>query len=100
MFPPRIKEFARELIEKTNAGDISWEYDDNSSSVYLSSNDFAVTLRYSFSQIEECGEFVLLYYDLVEQKEYRFYTNQTWNDYDVARRLFESAQSSGMRLPF
>lgn len=100
MFPPKIKDFAITLIKKTESGEFSWIYNDDNSRVDLQTNNFTVSLIYSFNQIEEVGEFVLFYYDAKDQKEYRFYTNQTWNDYDVARRLFESAQSSGLNLPF
>lgn len=100
MFPPKIKDFVVELISRTENGGFSWIYDDNNASVWLQTNDFSVSLRYSFNENEECGEFVLFYYNSADQKEYRFYTNQTWNDYDLARRLYDSAQSSGLSLPF
>ncbi|KPZ66254.1 hypothetical protein AN394_04180 [Pseudoalteromonas sp. P1-26] len=100
MFPPKIKDFVVNLREKTEKGEFSWVYDDDNASVDLQTNLFTVSLRYSFNQIEEVGEFVLFYFDAREQKEYRFYTNQTWNDYDYARKLYDSAQSSGLNLPF
>ncbi|WP_445946933.1 hypothetical protein [Shewanella sp.] len=100
MFPPKIKDFVVSLIRKTENGEFSWIYDDDNSSVDLQTKQFTASLRYSFNQIEEYGEFVLFYCDSQDQKEYRFYTNQTWNDYDTARRLFDSAQSSGLSLPF
>lgn len=100
MFPEKIKEFAIALIRKTEVGEFSWIYDDDNSYVNLQTNEFSITLKYSFNDIEEYGEFVLFYFDLVANKEYRFYTNQTWKDYEVARRLYEVAQSSGLKLPF
>lgn len=100
MFPPKIKYFVIELAKKTESGEFFWIYDDDNSSVQLQTNQFTVLLRYSFNGIEEYGEFVLFYYDAINQKEYRFYTNQSWDDYDIARRLFDAAQSSGLSLPF
>ncbi|WP_321349222.1 hypothetical protein [Halopseudomonas oceani] len=100
MFPPKIKDFVVELIKRTESGEFSWIYDDDNSNVQLQTDHFTVFLRYSFNGIEEYGEFVLFYFDSQDQKEYRFYTNQTWNDYDVARRLYDVAQSSGLSLPF
>lgn len=100
MFPPKIKDFVIELIKRTENGEFSWIYDDDNSNVQLQTDRFTVSLGYSFNGIEEYGEFVLFYFDSNDQKEYRFYTNQTWNDYDVARRLFDVAQSSGLSLPF
>lgn len=100
MFPPKIKDFANGLAERTERGEFSWVYDDDNASVQLQTELFTVFLRYSFNTIDECGEFVLLYFDSKDQKEYRFYTSQMWNDYDVARRLFDAAQSSSLTLPF
>ena len=100
MFPPKIKGFAVELINRTESGEFSWIYDDDNANVQLQTDRFTVSLRYSFNDIQEYGEFVLFYFDSIDQKEYRFYTNQTWDDYEVARRLYETAQSSGLSLPF
>ena len=100
MFPPKIKDFVVELTNRTEGGEFSWIYDDDNSNVLLQTDRFTVSLTYSFNGTEEYGEFVLFYFDTHNQKEYRFYTNQMWNDYDVARRLFDVAQSSGLSLPF
>lgn len=100
MLPPKIKDFVIELTRKTENGEFSWIYDDDNATVQLQAGGFSVSLRYSFNGVEEVGEFVIFYYDANDNKEYRFYTNQTWKDYDVARRLYDVAQSSGLRLPF
>ena len=100
MFPAKIRDFVYKLIEKTERGEYSWVYDDDNSNVQLQTNEFSVLLRYSFNEIQEYAEFVLFYIDLIENKEYRFYTNQEWEDYDTVRRLYEVAQSSGLKLPF
>ncbi len=100
MFPAKIRDFVSKLIDKTESGEYSWVYDDDNSNVQLQTEEFHVLLRYSFNEIQEYAEFVLFYIDPIENKEYRFYTNQEWNDYDTVRRLYEVAQSSGLRLPF
>lgn len=100
MFPPKIRSFVNTLIDKTNRGEIKWVYDDDNAAVRTSQPGFSVYLRYSFNDIDEVGEFVLFYFDDAENKEYRFYTNQKWDDYETARFLFESAQSSNLKLPF
>jgi len=100
MFPEKIKDFLITLIQKTEGGEFTWIYDDDNSSVNLQTNEFSATLKYTFNNNEEYGEFVLFYFDLIANKEYRFYTNQTWKDYEIARRLYEVAQSSGLNLPF
>lgn len=66
----------------------------------MSPNLVNITLRYSFNENEECGKFVLFYFDSIKNMDYRFYANQNFNDYDLVRRLFDSAQSSGLNLPF
>ena len=100
MFPAKIRDFVKTLINKTNQGQIKWTYDDDHSTVHTSQDLFTATLRYSFNDVEEVGEFVFFYFDSNENREYRFYTNQKWEDYDLARILFEAAQSSGLTLPF
>jgi len=100
MFPKKIEEFVVTLGRKTTQGEISWQYDDNNATVKTTTPGVNVTLRYSFNEIKEVGEFVLYYFDENVNKEYRFYTSQEWNDYDNARMLFDIAQSSGIKLPF
>lgn len=100
MLPEKIRNFVLELTKRTENGQLSWVYDDETESVFLQEPQFNVTLRYSFNELEECGEFVLLYFDHTRGKDYRFYTNQRFTDYDSVRRLFDSAQSSGLNLPF
>lgn len=100
MFPPKIYVFVQNLIKQTEEGRLSWSYDDDNAIVSTEGSKFSVSLSYTFNQIEERGEFSLRYYDAKDNKEYRFYTNQEYNDYDLARRLFDTAQSSGISLPF
>ncbi|MEN3802112.1 hypothetical protein ABDZ32_16175 [Aeromonas veronii] len=100
MLPPKIQNFLRELTTKTINNEYSWGYDDNNSVVFLQTVEFSISLRYSFNEIEEVGEFVIFYQNSFDNKEYRFYTSQFWDDYDIVRRLFDIAQSSGLRLPF
>lgn len=100
MFPPKIYEFVQNLIKQTEEGQLSWSYDDDNAIVSTEGSGFSVSLWYTFNQIEERGEFSMRYYNAADNKEYRFYTNQDYNDYDLARRLFDTAQSSGISLPF
>lgn len=101
MFPPKIMKFVDELRQRTNQGNIVWNYDDNANTVMSSNPQFSITLRYSFSDVIECGEFTLFYYDSGDGKEYRFYTNSNFiESYENARMLYEAAQSSGLKLPF
>jgi len=100
MFPEKIRRFVSELTTKTERGEFSWVYDDLNSSVSLETTAFHVVLRYSFNETEECGEYIFFYSDHHDGRDYRFYTNQFFNDYATARRLYDSAQSSGLSLPF
>jgi hypothetical protein len=99
MLPDRIRAFAAGLITRTEGNEFVWVYDDVHATVVLRTDTFGLTLRYSFSESDTCGEFVLIYRDQ-DGREYRFYTNQDHDDYKIARRLYEVAQSSGMKLPF
>lgn len=101
MFPPKIKEFVDNLRQRTYNGALIWKYDDNLSAVRTFNDDFGVTLKYSFNEIMEVGEFTLLYLSYAEGKEYRFYTNfNSFDSYESARLLYEAAQSSNLKLPF
>lgn len=101
MFPPKIREFVDNLRQRTYNGSLTWIYDDNLSAVKTSTKDFEATLKYSFNEIMEVGEFTFLYLDYSEGKEYRFYTNfNSFESYESARLLYEAAQSSNLKLPF
>ncbi|NVN42595.1 hypothetical protein HW537_01620 [Asaia siamensis] len=100
MFPGKINHFVSELLRKTEQGLLNWLYDDENSSVQVQTREFTFSLGYNFNKIEEVGEFVIIYFSAADGKEYRFYTNQTWSDYDLARRLFQAAQASVLQLPF
>ncbi|HEY4090290.1 MAG TPA: hypothetical protein VGN46_02150 [Luteibacter sp.] len=99
MLPERIRAFTASLVVRTENNEFVWVYDDIHSAATLRADAFKMMLRYSFSSTEICGEFAIIYTDH-DGKEYRFYTNQQHQDYDLVRRLYEVAQSSGMRLPF
>jgi hypothetical protein len=99
MFPERIRVFLTNVVTRTEMSEFVWTYDDMNATVQLRETSFTLTLRYSFSDTERLGEFVLIYTDQAD-KEYRFYTNQEQGDYALAQRLYEVAQSSGMTLPF
>lgn len=100
MFPPKIVDFVRNLIAETEKGSLSWSYDDDRAEVRAEDKSFTVVVKYSFNQLLEVGQFVLVYYNRSEDKEYRFHTTQEYNDYELARRLYDTAQSSCMQLPF
>lgn len=100
MFPPKIVDFVRNLITETERGSLSWSYDDELAEVRAKNNAFTISMQYTFNQLLEVGQFTLYYYSVDENKEYRFHTTQEYNDYDLARRLYDTAQSSCMTLPF
>ena len=100
MFPPKIVNFVSNLITETDRGSLSWSYDDELAEVRTKNNNFTIVMQYSFNQLLEVGQFTLYYYNADENKEYRFHTTQEYNDYDLARRLYDTAQSSCMKLPF
>lgn len=99
MWPEKIKDFVKSLIAKTEERVFLWDFDENNDCVVLKEKFFQVTLKYSYNGEVGMGEFVLFYYD-ESNHQYRFYTNQEWGDYDLAQRLFSSAQASKLQLPF
>lgn len=100
MLPPKIRDFLVDLTRRTESGEFVWRYNDDEDTVSISTPAFGAHLTYSFDNIQECGQFQFEYVDARENKAYHFQTNQMWNDFDIARRLFDAAQSSGLNLPF
>ncbi len=59
-----------------------------------------MSIYYSFNTIEEVGQFRIHYFDKETNKEYSFSTNQMYNDYEIVRKLFDSAQASSLNIKF
>jgi|ETN07SMinimDraft_1059922.scaffolds.fasta_scaffold125712_2 hypothetical protein len=100
MLPAKIAELLSNMRAKTEAGELIWNYDDNNTQVSIDLANFHISLEYSFNTIEEVGQFKVVYFDKSTNREHYFSTNQLYNDYEVARRLFDSAQSSGLNIKF
>ncbi|MEZ8158472.1 hypothetical protein ACED66_19705 [Vibrio splendidus] len=100
MLPVKITELLVKLTKETESGNVIWEYDDFNTSVSLRHNNFNIKVEYSFNMIEEVGQFRIVYLELSTNSQRIFSTNQLYNDYEIARRLFDSAQSSGLDIDF
>ncbi|EIY6182708.1 hypothetical protein MND25_004687 [Vibrio parahaemolyticus] len=98
MLPIKINELIVKLVEKTEAGQIQWVYDDESTSVSAQLPSFSITIEYSFNMLEEVGQYRVIYFDFNQNQQYYFMTSQMYNDYELVRRLFDSAQSSGLNI--
>ena len=97
---PKINKFVISLLKKTEAGEYTWSYDDSRPSVTLDTKEFEMMIVYSFNSIEEIGQFVIFYTEKPSSVEYRFSTDQQWDDYNTVLRLFDIAQASKLKLPF
>jgi len=98
MLPKKITELVIKLIKKTNAGELIWDYDDDNSSVSLNHTRFKITISYSFNNIEEVGQFRVIYTDKETRKTHFFNTNESYSDYEDVRILFDNAQASGLDI--
>ncbi len=98
MFPEKIRCFVAELVQRTEAGQLPWKYDDYDA-VHCTQADFSVSLHYSLNTRESCAQFLLIYRD-AEDRDYEFQTTDDSSDYLLARRLFDTARASGIALPF
>lgn len=98
MLPSKIADTLTKLRTKTESGELIWDYNDENSTVSLNQAEFQITLKYSFNETEEVGQFGISYFDPNTNKEYYFSTSQNFRDYEIARQLFDSAQSSGLNI--
>lgn len=102
MLPKKITELVKNLHAKTELGELIWVYDDERTSV--SSNviqlNIEVCISYRFNTIEEVGTFRVDIHDKNMNSELIFKTTQMYNDYEVVRALFDSAQASGYDFSF
>lgn len=98
MIPKKISDLIAELRKRTESGQITWHYDDNQSTVVLQNAKFSLAITYRFDEVEEVGRFNLKYTDQANGKDYFFSTTQQYDDYDLVRLLFDSAQSSELNV--
>lgn len=97
MLPIKIKDLVFSLINKTESGLLTWDYNDEDSLVFIElENGMDVRIRYRFDFELELATFTLFIFS--NDKEYVFTTNQNSDDYFSVRRLFESAQASDLNF--
>ncbi|MEY8213316.1 MAG: hypothetical protein RPR97_02410 [Colwellia sp.] len=102
MLPQKISELVQELRAKTESGKLSWIYDDERASVSssVSQLNIDVSISYRFDTIEEVGTFRVDIHDKSRNSELVFTTTQMYNDFEVVRALYDSAQASGFDFTF
>ena len=100
MLPPKIKNLLISLEKKTETDDLVWSYNDEDSIVDTDLEHFQISIHYSFDTTEEVGQFRISYFDKETNKDYSFSTNQMYNDYEIVRKLFDSAQASSLNIRF
>lgn len=101
MLPPKVKKFIASLLQRTNSGQMIWTYDDWSSTASFHDPTFAISIKYSFNDNKEIGEFSIGYTELPQRTEYRFFTDQYWEkDYELVAALYSAAQASQASFPF
>lgn len=100
MLPAKIRTLVSELRDRTENGSVTWQYDDEASAVKTDQEAFTFSISYKFDDVEEVGRFNIKYFNKKSFKEYFFSTSQQYNDYELVRNLFDSAQSSDLDLDF
>ena len=101
MFPEKVRHFVSELVQRTEAGELSWTYD-YFDVVFCTAKNVSARLLFSQNSRESCTQFVLVYRD-AEDNLYDFCVTSLANDitdYHLAKQLFDTARASGMALPF
>lgn len=100
MFPPKIKELLSELKKLTEKGILEWSYDDDLSRVTTMFKENELQITYTFNETKEMGEFFVR---LITEanKQYFFGADQSdIKDYELAKTLFDLAQSTDLDLDF
>lgn len=98
MLPANVREFLITLRTRTEKGEITWSYNDDDATVRLDQPEYTLTMSYSFNQIEEVGQFRIVYFEKSSGIEHFFSTNQLYKDYDTARILYDYAQASRIKF--
>lgn len=98
MLPAKIRDLVVELRDRTEKGLITWNYDDENSTVTTDQRKFIFSITYRFDEAEEVGRFSIKHVDKRSRKEHFFSTAQFYGDYDLVRTLFDSGQSSDLDL--
>jgi hypothetical protein len=98
MLPVKVYELLVSLRERTESRECHWDYDDEASEVSLDQKRYHITIRYTFNTVEEVGQFTITYFDKETKKQHYFSTSQEYADYEIVRRLFDSAQASGLNF--
>tara|TARA_R110000764_G_scaffold39822_1_gene88966 strand:+ start:1356 stop:1664 length:309 start_codon:yes stop_codon:yes gene_type:complete len=102
MLPHKIVELIRGLRENTESGIIRWNYDDENGSVSTSLNqpNIDISISYRFDTVEEVGTFRIDVYDKNTNSPLIFSTTQMYQDFEMVRALYDSAQASGYDFSF
>jgi hypothetical protein len=100
MLPRSIHTLLTNLYHETESGKLKWDYDYNSDTVRVETNQSEIRIVYTFNTIEEVGEFTIYYFDKKTSTPYNFVTNQNYNDYEKVRIMFDSAQASNVSFGF
>lgn len=102
MLPQKIAELVRELRARTETGSIGWKYNDDSGRVEtsLEQPNITIGIKYRFDTIEEVGTFRVDIFDKATQRDLVFSTTQMYQDFELVRSLYDSAQASGFDFSF
>jgi len=93
MLPEKIRKFVVELFNKTNAGNINWQYLAEDACVIARLPRFNVEIEYHFDLNEEIALFRLIHTSNETGSSTVFVVKQFDKDYDDVRSLYEAAQA-------
>lgn len=99
MFPQTARKFVTDLFLETEAGHVSWHYDHEKATVETINTPFKAEVQYWFNTNEELGMFFFTYTPEGSATPHNFSATQGEQDYNLAQRLFDSAQASTIEFP-
>ncbi len=102
MLPLKITNLVKELRDRTESGEISWDFDENDASVSTSikKSHIDISIVYRFDTTYEVGAFRIYVTDSNQHQTRTFGTNQESADFNLVSALYDSGQASGLTYSF
>lgn len=101
MLPPRVREFIRKVVEKTDGGELTWTVACENDVIKTKTDEFELVIRYDYNIHNAAGSYLLFYRSSADPAEYRFFADHdAEHDCALLRQLFDTVQSCSAQFPF
>lgn len=101
MLPPRVREFIRKVVEKTDTGELTWTVAYENDVISTKTADFELIVRYDYDITTGNASYLLFYRSSADPVGYRFFADHdAEHDCALLRQLFDTVQSCSAQFPF